>query len=134
MLGRRLGALYSPAVSVVTVRVRFLCVSTIVTVAPTTAPPVWSVTAPRIRPALPCEKSCCAENKSRLSDTSPIAVLDSDGQNRRAAQAKHFIMHTSRSINRKKKGKSPKAVTPTWPSGTSPLPQDALHLFFCLNA
>src|SRR5690349_4981830 len=55
--GRRLGALYSPALSVVNVRVKFLCVSTIVTVAPTTAPPVGSVTEPRIRPALPWENA-----------------------------------------------------------------------------
>src|ERR1700674_5440649 len=55
--GSRLGALYAPVSSTVRVRVVPLCRSETVTVAPTTAPPLWSLTAPRIRPALPCEKS-----------------------------------------------------------------------------
>src|ERR1700686_3762106 len=34
-----------------------LCTSRTVTVAPAIAPPLWSVTDPRMRPALPCENS-----------------------------------------------------------------------------
>src|SRR5579863_8788839 len=51
----RFGALYAPASSVVSVRVVPLSVSMTLTVAPTTTPPLWSVTVPRMRPKLPCE-------------------------------------------------------------------------------
>src|SRR5207253_3265244 len=54
--GCRLGALYSPASSVVSARDTPLSTSRTVTVAPAITPPVWSVTVPRIRPELPCEK------------------------------------------------------------------------------
>src|SRR3984893_2025600 len=51
--GVRLGALNEPESSVVNARATPLCTSVTVTVAPEIAPPVWSVIAPRIRPALP---------------------------------------------------------------------------------
>ena len=53
--GIRLGALYSPASSVVSVRVTPLSVSRTDTVAPATTPPLWSETVPRIRAEPPCE-------------------------------------------------------------------------------
>src|SRR5882762_5262214 len=55
--GLRVGALYSPASFVTRVFVTPLSVSMTVTVAPDTTPPLWSVTVPMIRPALPCENS-----------------------------------------------------------------------------
>src|ERR1700730_14140698 len=64
--GWRLGALYSPASFVTKVFVTPLSVSTTVTVAPDTVPPLWSVTVPMIRPKLPCEHS------GRQSRSTPI--------------------------------------------------------------
>src|ERR1700692_3783995 len=63
--GVRLGALYSPASSVGSVRVTPLAVSSTVTVAPATTPPLWSVTVPIMRPKLPCE------NAGRQSKSTP---------------------------------------------------------------
>src|SRR5258706_11786860 len=64
--GLRVGALYSPASFVTRVFVTPLSVSMTVTVAPDTTPPLWSVTVPMIRPALPCE------NSGRQSRSTPI--------------------------------------------------------------
>src|SRR5580693_6893926 len=64
------GALYSPASSVVSVRATPLCVSKTVTVAPDTTPPLWSVTDPRIRPKLPCAKAG-RQSKSVPNTTTP---------------------------------------------------------------
>src|SRR2546425_182206 len=55
--GIRLGALYSPASSVVRVRARPLSLSIMLTVAPGMTAPVESLTLPRIRPKLPCANS-----------------------------------------------------------------------------
>src|SRR5882762_7572206 len=64
--GLRVGALYSPGSFVTKVFVTPLSVSVMVTVAPATTPPLWSVTVPTIRPALPCE------NSGRQSSSIPI--------------------------------------------------------------
>src|ERR1700704_3491596 len=63
------GALYSPGSFVTRVFVTPLSVSVMVTVAPATTPPLWSVTVPTIRPALPCE------NSGRQRNSSPIVPL-----------------------------------------------------------
>src|SRR5437667_7151903 len=52
--GISVGALYCPASSVVTVRARPLCVSTMLMLAPGKTAPVGSVTLPRMRPKLAC--------------------------------------------------------------------------------
>src|SRR5437773_1434465 len=75
--GIRVGALYSPASSDVTVRVRPLCVSIMFTVAPGRTAPVGSLTLPRIRPKLPCairakEKS----NTTRVVLNTQVVILD----------------------------------------------------------
>src|SRR6266849_3585409 len=57
MPGIRVGALYSPASSVVRVRATPLSLSMIVTVAPDMTPPLWSETIPRMRPKLACENN-----------------------------------------------------------------------------
>ena len=55
--GTRLGALYSPASSVVAVRSTPRSTSMIVTVTPGTGAPLWSLTVPRMRPKFACENS-----------------------------------------------------------------------------
>src|SRR5437016_10275464 len=62
--GISVGALYSPASSVVTVRARPLCVSMMLTVAPGSTAPVGSLTLPRIRPKLPCADSAKEKNNT----------------------------------------------------------------------
>ena len=49
--------MYSPALSAVSVLVWPRSTSITETMAPAMAPPVWSVTVPRIRPAFPWEKT-----------------------------------------------------------------------------
>src|SRR5690242_20477905 len=67
VLGRRVGALYSPGSLVTRVFVTPLSGAVTVTVATEMTPPLWSVTVPRIRPELPCE------NSGRQSRSTPIA-------------------------------------------------------------
>src|SRR5467141_3850361 len=66
VLGMRVGALYSPGSFVTKIFDTPLSVYVMVTVAPATTPPLWSVTVPRIRPELPCE------NSGRQSRSTPI--------------------------------------------------------------
>src|SRR5579864_1635493 len=69
------GALYSPASSVVRVRATPLSLSMIVTVAPDMTPPVWSVTAPRRRPKVPWENSDMENSSTPRTVDNKNAIL-----------------------------------------------------------
>src|SRR5712692_7418965 len=76
MPGIRVGALYSPASSVIRVRATPLSLSTMVTVAPAMTPPLWSVTIPRMRPKLAWENSETENNNTpRIAPSTEIAFL-----------------------------------------------------------
>ena len=77
--GVKSGATYAAAASAVKLRATPVSLFVTVTEAPVTAPPDWSVTVPRIRPVLICEKiSAGVHSNLLLGATRPRSLRGRD--------------------------------------------------------